>query len=283
MSKVKTYLLAPNFTFQEDGPVALGNIIADPFKPTGVLSKPDPAAPPGEIVTTTELENSYGRSRGHSMHASIFARFLQTASANIGGKKAKDVTTRYSMESMETRYFKADPAEEEVAVRCQAPRVRAAIKAGVFGDQPVYMITGIKIAKGFTLESGIESSKEATLGGSALVPPAGDFSLGAVVSGSRRKGMQDSFRSGNNIVFAYQLHVISHKGWREKRVEMDVYESKAAFLNEDGEKVDEAPMEATTVTTDDLAVLIEAEDVAVDALEAQDDDEQFLCIAYKEL
>jgi hypothetical protein len=48
---------------------------------------------------------------------------------------------------------------------------------GVFGDQPVYIITGIKIAKGFVLEGGIESSKEATLGGSAAVPPAGRFIL----------------------------------------------------------------------------------------------------------
>jgi hypothetical protein len=84
----------------------------------------NPAVPAPEVVTTTELEDSYGRSHGHSMRASIFARFFQTASANIGGEKAKDVTTRYSMESMETRYFKADPTEGEVVVRCQAPRVQ---------------------------------------------------------------------------------------------------------------------------------------------------------------
>ncbi|KAK5003850.1 hypothetical protein LTR28_009669, partial [Elasticomyces elasticus] len=151
MAQVKTYLLAPNFTFQPGGPIALGNIIADPSDPTYVLSYLDTAVSNPEIVSTTELEHNISRSRGGSAHASVWAQFLQTASANISSQGSKDVITRYTTSALETRYFKVYPTDEDVKERIKAEKVQAAIKAGLFGDQPVYMVTGVKIARDFAL------------------------------------------------------------------------------------------------------------------------------------
>ena len=36
---------------------------------------------------------------------------------------------------------------------------------------------------------------------------------------------------GQDVVFAYQLHVVKHKGWRGKYVNISVYKPEAAFLN----------------------------------------------------
>jgi hypothetical protein len=61
-------------------PIRLGNMIADPFKPTKPLSIFD-SSPPIETVTTTEFERTTNRDRGRSLHGTIWAQFLQSASA----------------------------------------------------------------------------------------------------------------------------------------------------------------------------------------------------------
>ncbi len=283
MAQAKTYLLAPNFDFQPDGPIALGNIIADPFNPTYVLSSLDPAAPTPEVGTTTQLEHNISRSHGLSAHAGVWAQFLQTASVDVRGQISKDVTTRYTTSALETRYFKAYPTDKDAAERVKAPKVQAAIKAGLFGDQPVYMVTGVKIAKDFALESGVQRSVGGEVGGGAPVPAAGDFSVGAEVGGERRRAEEQSFRTMHDIVFAFQLHVISHKGWRQKRAVAQVYKSKAAFLNDDVVKaVDAAPMEATPATKDDL-MQVEVGDMSVETVEVGEGEEKCVCISFKEI
>jgi hypothetical protein len=62
--------------------MALGNVIANLFKPTRVLGKPVPAVPVPELVAMAELEDSYGRNISFAFelpaaYQSIVGRLLQ--------------------------------------------------------------------------------------------------------------------------------------------------------------------------------------------------------------
>lgn len=184
------------------------------------------------------------------------------------------------MDSLEAVYFRHDPTEEEVAERIKAKKVQAAIKAGLFGSQPVYMITGLRIAKGFRLSSEVASKREGSVG--ASMPVVDQVSLGGDISLSGKKAVEESFSLGNDVVFAYQLHVIAQKGWREKRVQVDVYAPKAAFLNDEGRQ-EKIPMVASIVTEADLReISADAEDVSMDIIEAEDGDMTCVCVSIED-
>ncbi|GME27914.1 hypothetical protein BGZ63DRAFT_404793 [Neofusicoccum parvum] len=185
------------------------------------------------------------------------------------------------MDSLETVYFQSDPTDEEASGYAKDGKVQAAMKAGMFGAQPVYMITGLKIAKGFRLTSETASTRAGNVG--AGIPVTGEVSAGADVGFSRGKMVQDSLRAGSDIIFAYQLHAIAEKGWRHRRIEVDLYTPKSAFLSKDEEKVSGKPFEAGMATATDLLELAEEnEDDTVKSLEAQDDNETCVCISFQE-
>lgn len=187
---------------------------------------------------------------------------------------------RYTMDSLETVYFKADPTDEEVAERVKAKKVQAAMKAGLFGLQPVYMITGLRIAKGFRLLSEVASKREGSVSVSA--PITDQVSLGGGMGLSHKDAVRESFLSGNDIIFAYQLHVIAQKGWRNKRVEAIVYESKAAFLNAEQRLEDKQLMVASLATEACLReICAGSEGLSIDIVEAQDGSDTCVCISFE--
>lgn len=257
MSRLKTFILAPNFhlTFDTSSSLYpwLGNIIPDPLNPTRrTLDKLPPDRLPQNTVSVQEEDNVYTATKGRTLNASIWANFLQTASAKAGGEVEREETIRYSMKGgIETRYF--EPTDEEVTRRvAESARIRAAMNSGLFGRQPVYMITGLKIAKGFEFESDVSSGAAGTAGGSVPVAPEGEASLGAELGGSatRKEGASWKMGGGQDIIFAYQVHIIAAKGWREmrKRIEVDVYHSKQAFLGKRDDGDDFNTMEATVAS-----------------------------------
>lgn len=275
---LKTYLLAPNFTLEPDGPIRIGNIVADPFCPTKPLSTP--LKPPITAIHTN-FECSFSRDNNKSLHGSVWAQFLQTANANISGGVSRATLSEYTIDSLETIRIKEDPSDEEAAERVKESKVQAAIKAGLSGAAPVYMITGLKVAKGFRLNKSVTSTREANIG--ASFPITAEVGAGTDISALRAKVTSESSRSGNDIIFAYQLHVIARKGWWHKRVEIDVYAPKSAFLNNEERAVKEE--EVTAKSTTHLRLLEVAEENehdSVKTLEALDGDEACICIAFEE-
>ncbi|KAI9833798.1 MAG: hypothetical protein M1819_003533 [Sarea resinae] len=278
MALVKTYLLAPNFNFRPDGPIALGNIIANPFRPQRILTAPGPSAPRPEIESITEYDYQISRGSGRDVQLGVWATFLQTVGGNVGLKNSHDLLTEFTMDSMETRYLKHEPSEQEISERVRAPRVRNVITSGTFRSQPVYMITGVKIAKGLRTSKERSSNRGGDVG--ATVPVSAEVSVGAGIDLSTRKSERDAFRAGDDVVFAYQLMKITEKGWREKNLVVDDYYPKAAYLSEDfeEEKDEDEVMVACPLTVADLRE-IDGEEVAVRGLESQDADGECLCIA----
>ena len=163
---------------------------------------------------------------------------------------------------VETLYF--EPTDEEVTARVAAnDRIRAAMSSGLFGHTPVYMITGLKIAKGFALEQSASTSARAQVGGSAPVDPTGaTASMGAEAGRESGRGEKSAFRMGEeaDIIFAYQCHIITRKGrWWQKsggEMEANLYRPKQAFLGEEDEEGGAEIVEATAATRE----VLEAED-----------------------
>lgn len=277
---LKTYLLAPNFTFEPDGPIRIGNIIADPFYPAKPLSTPTQLP-----LTTTHIDSdcSFSKDDNKSLRGSIWAQFLQNVNGNISHRVSKDTLFEYAIDSLETIRIKEDPSDEEVTERVKEPRVQAAIKAGLSGAAPVYMITGLKVAKGFRLNKQVTTSTRKT-SISLGIPITGGVRVGADVSDSHSESTSESFQSGSSIIFAYQLHVIARKRWWQKNVGVDIYASKSAFLNTDVEEEEEEGMMARECEISHLLGVAEENEYSpVTTLEARDGEETCSCIAFQEL
>ncbi|PFH61504.1 hypothetical protein XA68_17161 [Ophiocordyceps unilateralis] len=245
MAEQPTYLLTPNFTFKPyTGPIALGNIIADPFRPHRTLTAVSVdalAARYPRVEKATENERSVARVAAHDVAIAVWARFLKMIGTRLIGERAASVATDYKMDSLVTEYFVSDPDQSEIEARVTEPRVRAVMtSSGLEFAQPVYMVTGLKIAKGFKgkRESG-RNVATTVQGGGAVPTPAGDVSIGASMSRGIEAEARDEWTAGGDIVFAYQLLKIELKGWKSKRLVVDEFRPKAAYLGLDDDDDDD--------------------------------------------
>ncbi|RAH53112.1 hypothetical protein BO85DRAFT_430336 [Aspergillus piperis CBS 112811] len=242
MAQQPTYILSPNFHFKPGtGPIGLGYIISHPLRPHRALTTVDAMTlekvyPRVERFTDCERSIERGDSRDASM--SLWAEFLQTLSGKLSGGRGSDVRSNYTMDQLETEYFVTDPPLEEIQARLKAPRVQAVTKAGrILGFRnPVYMVTGLMIAKGFTatMENNKRHNGEIEVGGN-IPSPGIQVGAGANLAKSTSTEGSDTWRAGEDIVFAYQLLKIEVKGWKGDRVKYDELRHKAAYLSKDDE------------------------------------------------
>ncbi|KAL9618680.1 MAG: hypothetical protein Q9160_006647 [Pyrenula sp. 1 TL-2023] len=260
MAQRPSYLLAPNFHFKPGtGPIALGSIIADPLQPHRAVTSVDEATlrtayPRVEKITDENRSITRGSNRNVSM--AVWAQFVQVVSAKLSGEHSISLRTNYAAEAMETQYFVTDPTLDVIKTRIESPRVQAVIKAsGLPGFRhPVYMVTGLVIAKGFT----ILKEKGRNVGGgvevSGDVPtPAGDIGLGMNVAKSAGVEESDTWKASEDIVFAYQLLKIEIKGWKGTEIQYDELRHKAAYLSNDDDEDEVEDDEIKDITTRAIA------------------------------
>ncbi|KAK8004774.1 hypothetical protein PG990_010811 [Apiospora arundinis] len=246
MAQIKTYLLAPSFTYKPSGPIQLGNIIANPLRPAKALSTLKFAGaaefdPNAAIETVVEYDYELSQGKGRSVRAGLWAHFLQNVvGGGVNASRDADSSTTYHIDRLETQYLRELPSEEELRARLSEPRVRAVVTSSyVLGRRaPVYVISGLKIARGLR----VTNMKSRTFGGgvSVDVPVLPDgvlASVGGELGAEQRDGETRSFRSGEeDIIFAYELSVIRLKGRKDREtIEVDILEHAAAFLHEEDE------------------------------------------------
>ncbi|PNS18388.1 hypothetical protein CAC42_6205 [Sphaceloma murrayae] len=258
----KTYLLSPSLDIHPGGDLRLGAIFLNPFTPEQPISHlPNPPEP----ITHTEFDRSITRSNGHSLYGNLFASFLATAGANLGGEFARSELRQYDMNTLETIKFRTAVTNEAVtALVASDARVRAAINSGTFGRQPVYMVSGLKVAKGLRWATEVNGSQGGSVG--ATAPVTESVGLGGEVGGSRSRGEGDAGSTVEDVIIAYQLHQIVEKGWRERRrrAEIGVFKHAAAFLGKDDGKQEDL-FEIDDADGDEIAAL--AEELEVGNLE----------------
>lgn len=265
-----TYLLAPNWTFRPGGSIALGNIIVDPFRPHRPLTKADPAKPL-ETETATEKNWRLSLETARNVNLSIWTVFLEKVHLKVGANRESIKNGHFTMKSLDTEFLKDDPSDEEIVALCNHPDVRNFMRLDSLLCKPVYMVTGLKIAKGFALKGEDISKSSFAAEGMAEVAP--DVSLGARAEASTKTTISDQFEAENDIIFAYQLLKITPKGWsKNKKIELIEFQPRQAFLS-DEEKEQRDPKvdgEKDVLTVEDLKELgrfVETIEVKSDELE----------------
>lgn len=277
MAATKTYILSPNFTFHPNTSICMGDIIQDPSDPTKPLSSLSDLDPL-DTESHLDYDAKLSKYKSHSLQGSIWASFLQTANAKVGGGVSGDVLDKYSMDRLETIYFKKQPTDEEAAERVKHGKVKTVMNAGIFGKSPVYMITGLKVARGFKLDSGGSSHKTANTSFEATA--SSDVSLGTKISAGGTDDVQQSYSSGQDIIFAYQLHIITYRGWRNRTVDITTYKPQAAFLNEENRVEQEGLVETNATTEEDIRAF--DDEMPVEVLSVLDGDEPCACVVFNE-
>ncbi|KAL6797478.1 hypothetical protein GGI42DRAFT_330785 [Trichoderma sp. SZMC 28013] len=245
MAQQPTYFLAPNFRFKPGtGPIALGNIIADPLRPHRALTTVGEETLKTNyprLESMTDQDRSIVRSARHGFSMAIWAQFLQTISAKVTGGRSGSMKTAYTIGSLETTYFVTDPSLEVIEERLRAPRVQAVVKASnVPGFRhPVYMVTGLMVAKGFAAvqQNARTEAGEVSVSADTLIPGS-NVGLGAGATCSSTVGQSDIWKTAEDIIFAYQLLKIEVKGWRGTKVQYDEFRHDAAFLSKDDAESD---------------------------------------------
>ncbi|KAK4169926.1 hypothetical protein QBC43DRAFT_306850 [Cladorrhinum sp. PSN259] len=258
MAATKTYYLAPNFSYHPDTSIKLGDIVQDPSDPTIPLGSVQ-SLPPKE--THLDLNASFSNTTSKSVNAGIWAKFVEIASASLGGSTFKTTTNTYTMDRLETVYFRTQPSPELISETVKSStRIQAAMSSGLssFGtSKPVYLVSGLKIARGFRVESGIGHTRGGQVSIEASETITGGVGVGMEVGkeSSWESRQEFSAAEGQDIVFAYQLHVI-----KRRKAEAKVYKGKGAFLSEDGQVQQDEEVEVVEIGEAGVESIMEFDD-----------------------
>jgi gamma-glutamyltranspeptidase len=88
-------------------------------------------------------------------------------------------------------------------------------------------------------------------------------------------------RSGSDIIFAYQLHVIAQKRWWRKQLSADVYAPRSAFLSEDAKVFEEEKATADFATVEQLLNAAEENEYdSVKSSTAGEEGELCACVSF---
>jgi hypothetical protein len=226
-----TYILAPNWDFLPTGPIALGSLITDPRDPKRSLNKNALIPiPPTEIVTTSKEDWSITREQLLSGSVGIWASFLAPllgVGADLALNGKRDSNEVYKCAKLETRYFLPD--ETYISRSLLYPVVKA--YTAKFWQKSVYMVTGVKIVHGGTVETsrgeGFGAEVKVGLDGTPSGVPVGG---GPKVKGERANKTTVKFGGSDDFVLGYQLIRIKSKkngAFTEKDY------NKWALLNDD--------------------------------------------------
>ena len=217
----KTYFLAPNLDYPPSSNISLGRIWTDPSDPGTCINPDGPLPFPSNMQVQhghkTEWRNKTGGQ--HKGLIAIWARFLQVvgidAEASITWHNSKGDT--YEFKTLDTEFI--DPTMEYYTQSVLAPSVAEYIVETKF-KKSIYMITGVKIARGADVEQA--RSKEAGThlkvgvdGTTAGSPVA----AGPEVTISSSKTETTSSKGSSDFVFAYRLREIYYSKGKVKHRE----------------------------------------------------------------
>ncbi|KAK7917297.1 hypothetical protein PG985_010905 [Apiospora marii] len=237
----KTYIFAPNFNISPPptGPLHLGDIITEPLGPELVaLNRLNRIAIPEANQTPVDAKQGFSATRRDLLagRLGLWASFLGTIGLPLG-IEAGVALERHSdevllVDTLETHEILA--TDNLVRQTVKLPGVRTYLQAATERSGPfrggrkstsVYMVTGLKIARGASLKSEKGSLAEATLG---LTSELADVQPLIKLSQQRTRGF--GFEYSTPFVVAFRVRKImwarggddvSHRLWTKSASMMD--------------------------------------------------------------
>ncbi|KXH43020.1 hypothetical protein CSIM01_01774 [Colletotrichum simmondsii] len=214
-----TWVLAPDWIYLPGKPMAIGNIMFDPLDPGQCESQVDPESPAAHWYDTVTVNDKNWKKTDEvssSLEFSIWLKFLELVTAKISASDHHVTQDEYTMDFLQTTYHSGRIHPSELERRCSEPNIEAYMKLDSrLCSRPVYMVTGIKIAKKFVVKQSKSSSDSVRIEVTAEVTPGA--SVGGGAGGSTNQSVSQGFESMEDIVYAYQLIKIQRRGWWHRR------------------------------------------------------------------
>ena len=269
-NKIKTFILAPTRITPPDGPITLGNIIASPQYPEEKENEEPP------VTKTQEIEVYEDRKKGwkddqaeyHKIEGGLFAQLLRVA--GIGGEldlrlggSQNDTLSAVTLDT-----YCIYPTRSQFQQSVQDPGVKLYLDSNKLWKPPVYMITGLMVARGAAaINKALKERSMYTQTGVGLAAVGAPITAGAKIAASGGQKNEISFDESSGFVLAYQLTRIKVK--RNGKVETDRYTKGALYNKGLGEENRDDLMDDTfEVEEDDMT----AEALNVDAKIVTKDD-----------
>ncbi|KAI8262374.1 hypothetical protein K4K58_000598 [Colletotrichum sp. SAR11_239] len=210
-SGTPTYIPSPNWDIPADSDkVVLGRFIMDPKNPESQVPKSrDEPRQPSKIYEgkKTDWQTTLDRMRSGSI--GLWAKCLQVIGGELSFSWLKSTVENHRFTTLETKYFLPD--DEYLKEALQDLGVQAYFEVNNCW-KPIYLITGIKIARGAsvntkntTTDSGKIEMKVDTSGGGVPVE------VGPEVRFEIEENRVISCDGSSDYIFAYQLTKIKPK------------------------------------------------------------------------
>jgi hypothetical protein len=227
MTQPNKYLIAPDFDCPPNTAILIGHILTDPTLPYEALNTDSLLPPPASItLNTTKTAFSATHSQFNTSTFNIWA---------LGHKGDSSQDIQFEIDEIETSFIKPAGKETQEYMRScvEDDNVQAFFDGSRF-KKSVYMIVGLKIAKGAKVNKTLERSREATAkvkvdGTAGGVPfkaePQAEF------KGGRKE--RTEWKDQKRFVFAYRLRKITCK---KGKAVGNVEYNKGAFLDLESSK-----------------------------------------------
>lgn len=242
-----TYFVAPNFTTRPfpDGPLDLGTLVADleTCYPINQGSSPSSRVPipEGQRYADSKGDVRAAVKASAGAEASVLARVLDRSvggDASLKGQRSDEDV--YTLRALDTEYFYPTPGY----IR-QCLRLRDVREYSEMADHkaPVYLITGLKIARGATVATDRSRELEGNAEAGIQVPvePV-DVQVKASAGVSKGSGVVSSFGEPADFVLAVQAQKIYYKrrfGFGEPTLATKRVVKNAVLVDDDDVPVEE--------------------------------------------
>ena len=217
----KTYFLAPNFDYPPSSNISLGRIWTDPSDPGTCINPDGPLPFPSNMQVQHGHKTDWRNKTGgqHKGVIGIWARFLQVvgidAEASVTWQNSNGDT--YEFKRLDTEFI--DPTTEFYTQSVLAPSVAEYIIETKF-KKSIYMITGVKIARGADVEQARSKEAGTHLKAGVDGTTAGSpVAVGPEVTISSSNSETTSSKGSSDFVFAYRLREIYYSKGKVKHRE----------------------------------------------------------------
>jgi len=238
---IPSYIPSPNWDIPFPSPsVSLGHLIKNYKDPESLIpSSTAPPIPASSISVSHKASWHTTLEEIKASHLGVWASFLQLllvvpalGKVEVGLDLVRSRAEEHRFKTLETHFFIPEPGYIQQALA--DPGVQAFLEA-TGKRKPLYMITGIKVARGpevskeIVTEIGIEAGVEADLSAVTMAP----VTVGTGVGWQRGKKVDVGFAGGSDYIFAYRLIKIK---LRRKGVVSERFAKGAVFSMDEEEE-----------------------------------------------
>ncbi|KAF2804924.1 uncharacterized protein BDZ99DRAFT_467152 [Mytilinidion resinicola] len=202
----KYYLRVPDLEYIQGGPIKIGNIITNMFHPENTIGFLDPL--PNVMKGAGAGEGDVKREAHGSINISFSAKLYEAFGGRAEASKERSLRTVYEYNEVESWYLSQNPTGADVkALRKKDEQVDGALNTG-----PVFIVTGLKIAKGLKYSNRRTAEMHGGLSG------GGHINEHAAVEGraeaTRGGENAESYKILGDCILAYRLHEVKEAGRR---------------------------------------------------------------------